>query len=443
MGAGADVSTDVDADGAVSGAPGSTMPAPVERHGPPPAAHRPGAAVGAAGEVPGEAVTVGPADAPADAETARGHGDHEGEERHERSEGREERGSGEHGREPAPGQVDPGAGRLPGQSRGPRPPAPRPGAVPGDAAAPGEPAAPGHAESAAGAGLLPEETRTVASWDRDLEALAGELRRSRASVREVPLPPVLSTYQLMRLAADPDGFARELARPLPGPPRPAARRGTRFHAWVESRFEEVPLPLLGPEELPGGFDDDGADGQEIADERELAALKDAFDRSPYARRTPYRVEEPVQITLAGRVVRGRIDAVYRERGPEGDRYEIVDWKTGRSRTADPLQLAVYRLAWAERAGVPLSAVSAAFLHVRSGEIVRPAGLPGRAELERILLGETERNGTEPGEPGPGGTRPGEPGSGGTEGRRQGGAGTDARGHGGTGRGPGGGDVRRR
>ncbi|MBP8538651.1 ATP-dependent DNA helicase, partial [Streptomyces sp. MK37H] len=224
--------------------------------------------------------------------------------------------------------------------------------------------------------LAPEEARLVGSWDRDLDALAGELRRARETVHEVPLPGTLTASQLLRLAADPDGFARELARPMPRPPRPAARRGTRFHAWVESRFEALPLPFLGPDELPGGEDDEA----EIADERDLTALKEAFARTPYARRTPYRVEVPVQLTLAGRTIRGRIDAVYRESGTgpdDGPRYEIVDWKTGRSQDADPLQLAIYRVAWAEQHGLPLSAVTAAFVYVRSGEVVRPAGLPGR------------------------------------------------------------------
>jgi DNA helicase II / ATP-dependent DNA helicase PcrA len=266
-------------------------------------------------------------------------------------------------------------------------------------------------------GLAAEEERLAASWDRDLDALAGELRRARASVRDVPLPPSLTATQLMRLAADPDGLARDLARPMPKAPAPAARRGTRFHAWVASRFEV--RPLFGPEDLPGV---EGADAAaDIADEDDLARLREAFLRSPYADRAPYRVEEPFQLTLAGRVVRGRIDAVYRERtapadahvgaaagagdgtggklGPDGGAgggtggaadgwtYEIVDWKTGRGAPAgagDPLQLAIYRLAWAERTGVPPERVRAAFLHVRTGTVVRPPDLPGRAALERLL-----------------------------------------------------------
>ncbi|KAB1981831.1 UvrD-helicase domain-containing protein [Streptomyces triticiradicis] len=234
-----------------------------------------------------------------------------------------------------------------------------------------------HPREAVSERLTPEEARTLASWDRDLDALTGELLRARETVTHVPLPASLTASQLLRMAADPDGFAQELARPMPRPPQPAARRGTRFHAWVESRFEELRLPMLDPDDLPG-------DEAEIADEQDLQTLKDAFERTPYAHRTPYRVEVPFQLAIAGRVVRGRIDAVYRNGDGEATTYEIVDWKTGHGRTADPLQLALYRLGWAERQGVPLESVTAAFLYVRDGEVVRPEGLPDRAALERLL-----------------------------------------------------------
>ncbi|MFF4421292.1 UvrD-helicase domain-containing protein [Streptomyces sp. NPDC001549] len=239
-----------------------------------------------------------------------------------------------------------------------------------------------------GADLVPEEARAVASWDRDLDALEGELRRARAAVRDVELPSALSASQLLRLAADEQGFVRDLARPMPRPPQPAARQGTRFHAWVESRFDELPLPFLDVldpvTDLPGAGSD-----QEIADEADLDSLKAAFERSPYADRPPHRMEAPVQLTLAGRVVRGRIDAVYRN---DDGSYEIVDWKTGRTTEADPLQLAVYRVAWAEATNTPLDRVSAAFLHVRSGRVIRPRNLPDRARLERILQGESDPDG---------------------------------------------------
>ena len=216
---------------------------------------------------------------------------------------------------------------------------------------------------------------------KDAAALrCATLQRARQSVSDVPLPTTLTASQLLRLAADPDGFAQELARPMPRPPQPAARRGTRFHAWVEARFEALTLPMLEPEDLPGSE-------AEISDERDLEALKEAFERTEYAHRTPHRVEAPFQIEIAGRVVRGRIDAVYKEGDGRTATYEIVDWKTNRARTADPLQLAVYRLAWAEQQGVPVESVTAAFLYVRTGDVVRPGGLPDRAALERLLTGE--------------------------------------------------------
>ncbi|PWI15705.1 ATP-dependent DNA helicase [Streptomyces sp. Act143] len=230
--------------------------------------------------------------------------------------------------------------------------------------------------------FTPEEARTLASWDRDLDALTGELLRAREAVTDVPLPASLTVSQLLRLAEDPDGFAQELARPMPRPPQPAARRGTRFHAWVEARFEELTLPMLGPEELPG------IDDTEIDDERDLEALKEAFERTEYAHRTPHRVEAPFQLAIAGRVVRGRIDAVYKSDDGDSTTYEIVDWKTSRDRTADPLQLALYRLAWAEQQGVPLESVTAAFVYIRTGEVVRPDDLPARRTLERLLLEES-------------------------------------------------------
>ncbi|ROQ95969.1 DNA helicase-2/ATP-dependent DNA helicase PcrA [Streptomyces sp. 2132.2] len=270
--------------------------------------------------------------------------------------------------EPAPGSTPPPGIPAPYAGGAGHRPAPPPGDRP---------------RTGARSGLTPEEARAVASWDRDLEALEGELLRARVAVRDVELPAALSASQLLRLAADEEGFARDLARPMPKPPQPAARQGTRFHAWVESRFDELPLPLLDvldpATELPGS-------DQDIVDEADLDSLKAAFERSEYADRTPYRMEAPVQLTLAGRVIRGRIDAVYR--GEDGS-YEIVDWKTGRTTEADPLQLAVYRLAWAEATGTPLDRVAAAFLHVRSGRVIRPRDLPGRDRLERILQGKTD------------------------------------------------------
>ena len=106
-----------------------------------------------------------------------------------------------------------------------------------------------------------------------------------------------------------------------------------------------------------------------------------FEAGPFADRVPHAVEAAFSLVLAGQVVRGRVDAVYAE--PDG-RWLVVDWKTSTRQDEDPLQLALYRLAWADLVGVPLEDVDAAFHYVRSGESVTPADLPDRATLEALV-----------------------------------------------------------
>ncbi len=215
----------------------------------------------------------------------------------------------------------------------------------------------------------------VAGWDAEIERLLAEARRDRGGEVDVALPSSLSATALTRLRDDPDGFAADLARPMPRRPASAARFGTRFHAWVEARFGQ--LSLLDTDELFGRGDAD------VADEAELAELVELFEKGEFADRVPLAVEPSFAIVLAGQVVRGRIDAVY----ADGDGFLVVDWKTNRARTADPLQLAVYRLAWAELHGVPLEQVRAGFYYVREGGatgLVEPTDLPDRAALEALL-----------------------------------------------------------
>ena len=216
----------------------------------------------------------------------------------------------------------------------------------------------------------------VQQWDDEMGRLLEEARGDRSRDIAVPFPSSLSATALARLRDDPDAFARDLARPMPRPPSPAARFGTRFHAWVEARLGQQ--PLLDPDELPGRADPG------IDDETDLKELIAAFESGGFADRRPFAVEAPFALVLDGQVVRGRIDAVYEEQVDGQSGYLVVDWKTNRQQTADPLQLAIYRLAWAELAGVPLERVRAGFYYVRAGEVVEPEDLAGRAELESLV-----------------------------------------------------------
>jgi DNA helicase-2/ATP-dependent DNA helicase PcrA len=186
---------------------------------------------------------------------------------------------------------------------------------------------------------------------------------------------------VVEVAADPGGYAARLARPMPAPPAPAARRGTSFHAWVEQRSGGR-RALLGPDDLPGASDESMAQPGD-----DLRALQDAFLSTSWAAREPVDVEVGFELVLAGVLVRGRIDAVYRT--PEG-RFDVIDYKTGVRPTGAAaegaaIQLACYRVAYAQIAGVAPEEVGAAFLYVREGErgLVRPALLT-REELAEVL-----------------------------------------------------------
>ncbi|MEU1431395.1 ATP-dependent DNA helicase [Nocardia sp. NPDC005746] len=239
-------------------------------------------------------------------------------------------------------------------------------------------------ETTAGASDDPDD-EDPEGWAEDVDALIAEHRAAEQSIREVELPGQLAATALVDLRADPAKLAARLRRPLPYPPSPYTRRGTAFHAWLQRWFAGA--RLLGFETLPGAADTADTDA-------DLMRLQEAFLASPWADRNAVEVEISFETTIAGTVIRGRMDAVFRR--PDGA-WVIVDWKTG----AEPrrgeedsvaVQLAVYRLAWARleaaRSGRPeadvLAETFAAFHYVRSGRTIAPAHLPGPAELAAII-----------------------------------------------------------
>ncbi|QXJ24589.1 ATP-dependent helicase [Actinomadura graeca] len=230
-------------------------------------------------------------------------------------------------------------------------------------------------------GLSGADRGRMTAWARDVELLLAERDRGRGGDGLlVELPANLSVSSLVSLARDPAALARQIRRPMPRPPAPYARRGTAFHAWLEGRWGQQ--RLLDPDELPGAADE-GA-----ADDAQLARLRERFEESEWASREPLDIEVPFETVIGDRLVRGRMDAVFRTR--DGG-YEIVDWKTGappREDDAGPasVQLAAYRLAWAELAGVEIGQVSAAFHYVGANVTVRPADLLDAAGLAALLDG---------------------------------------------------------
>lgn len=234
------------------------------------------------------------------------------------------------------------------------------------------------ASSAEPTAELPVPGDRVAELSQEIDLLLAEADAAASAERPVPLPPTLSATAVLALADDESAFARSLARPMPRRPSAAARFGTRFHAWIEAHYGQQ--PLLDPADLPGQGD------VEISDDAELDEVIALFEAGPFGQRTPHTVEAPFSLLLGGQQVVGRIDAVFSTSTPEGPGFEVVDWKTNRRVDADPLQLSLYRLAWAELHDVDPARVSGAFYYVRLGEVVRfaPEELLDRAALETLL-----------------------------------------------------------
>ncbi|MBO3140863.1 ATP-dependent helicase, partial [Dermatophilus congolensis] len=209
----------------------------------------------------------------------------------------------------------------------------------------------------------------------EMDVLVAEWLAGRDGVREqvAVLPDHVTGTDLVRLRVDPEGFAVDLRRPMPRPPAVAARAGSQFHAWVEARYRSQVSLLDCVSE--GGVGDQEWAGFEVGDEvGDVQRWKENFLASEWADRQPLEVEFSVETVIDGLPVRGRIDAVFAR---PGGGFEVVDWKTGRAPSAAQvesrsMQLALYRLAYAQLRGVDVQEVGAAFFYAADGVTLRPA-----------------------------------------------------------------------
>lgn len=214
-------------------------------------------------------------------------------------------------------------------------------------------------------------------WQHEVELLLEERERRLTAGSTVPLPTRIPASRFKDFVSDPSSVASALRRPMPEKPYRATQLGTLFHSWVENRYgvggdaEELDATAT---ELDRGDD---------ATDIDLAALKAVFEASPWASRKPVEVEREIHVPFDGRIVICKIDAVY---PLEGDRFEVVDWKTGKAPkdAADleekQLQLALYRLAYAKWRGIDADRIDSVFYYVASNRVVRPEHIFSEAEL---------------------------------------------------------------
>ena len=235
-----------------------------------------------------------------------------------------------------------------------------------------------HQEIHSAASLTHSEDPLVKSWDDAIAAIEKELLRDTDSVRTVALPATLSVTQVQKLSADEHSFIDGLIRPMPQEPAPAAAQGTTFHAWVEQRGRSMQgvgaLPTLP------GMEDYDEQAVVTLDTANLKKFQQNFESSQWADKRPEYVEHPFHIMIGGRLIRGKIDAIYRD----GDEWILVDWKTNSTPSADPLQLSIYRTAFAEEMNIPLDSIKACFYYVALNATVYADDLLTREEIANLL-----------------------------------------------------------
>jgi DNA helicase II / ATP-dependent DNA helicase PcrA len=194
-----------------------------------------------------------------------------------------------------------------------------------------------------------------------------------AAARVEP-PRILSVSQVLTYARCPRDFYWSVVRPLPLPPKPAARLGIVVHRLLERRARSLP-GLLDTDDLAG----DAPGGLAAPELVEVATRNFAATR--YAGLPPPDAEVGVVLRIGPWVIRGRIDAVFRQ-GPE---VELVDWKTGRQveAAAGGLdQLTIYALALRALGGLPGNRCSVSYCYLGGDQPEIDTTALGPADLDR-------------------------------------------------------------
>lgn len=285
-------------------------------------------------------------------------------------------------------------------------------------------------------GAVPEALRRRAQdWEREADLLM-RLAEHTEPVLAEQLPGHLSASTFIRLSEDPQGTVHELLRPVPQRPSRAATIGTEVHALIEEHFGVVPSadPLEVPEAedtlgvtLPGAVEPAGETAPEevageehpefaedipqdaLFDELSLAeeseqdsSVRSLWERfaasewgSPEWKERIWAVEYPVETHVEGVSLRGRIDAVFRTEDGDGERWILVDWKTGRRPKAADMQarrfqLGLYRIAFSRIMGVDPERISTVFVYLGGKRVEEVwdeqirGGLPSEAQLAAVI-----------------------------------------------------------
>ena len=180
------------------------------------------------------------------------------------------------------------------------------------------------------------------------------------ALSEVSLPVRIPASKFKEFVSDLSGQAANYLRPIPSEPYRATKAGTAFHSWVEDfLISEVDNP-----------------SDDIVD------LSEVFKNSRFKELSPADIEVEINLTRGQNTFVCKLDAVFQV----GDRFEIVDWKTGRppktkvEQESMALQLALYRFAYSELRSIPIEMIDVSFYFVADDKELVPDQVPSPSEL---------------------------------------------------------------
>lgn len=248
-------------------------------------------------------------------------------------------------------------------------------------------------------------------WMQQARLVIQRAEQWRSSARALQLPRQLSASSIVQLKHDRTQVLEQARRPIPQRPSSAARRGTAIHAIIEQVLE-VQASLPDIDELFSAHQAEDTEGA-----LELERVRASYQNSPWAAQPAFAVEIPLETTIAGTTLRGRIDAVFATDAqgaalshhvfetwtglPRTERdhrmatctFDLVDWKTGEvprgpELEEKELQLAVYRIAFSRLYSVPLHHIRGHFVYLDRDTVHSPETLADVSTVESIIRGDS-------------------------------------------------------
>lgn len=202
------------------------------------------------------------------------------------------------------------------------------------------------------------------SVQEEIDLLLKEQDDRLARLAIVDLPVRIPASRFKEFVKDVDEVAAKYLRPTPSKPYRATRTGTLFHSWVEeflvSEIDQLATPAV-------------------------SELVEVFKNSRFANLKDSEIELEINLTHGVNTFVCKLDAVFKV----GERFEIVDWKTGSPPETKEkeqemiLQLALYRFAYSKLRGVPVDQIDVCFFFVADNTELKPEVVPGPEELMKL------------------------------------------------------------